>query len=92
MRIKCRSPVTVLYYIRNSHFLIYIDLYLTVCNFFAVEASPCTFAKPLSVFPLKSLTIKQHSDNGLIVEIKISLLPSIKWVVNRRCGGWKELR
>ena len=33
-------------------------------------------------FPLKSLTVKQQSDNALIVEIKISLLPSIKWVVN----------
>lgn len=33
-------------------------------------------------FPLKSLTIQQQGDNALIVEIKISLLPSIKWVVN----------
>lgn len=33
-------------------------------------------------FPLKSLTVKQQSDNALIVEIEISLLPSIKWVVN----------
>lgn len=38
--------------------------------------------KPLSVSPLKSLTVKQQSDNALIVEIKIGLLPSVKWVVN----------
>lgn len=43
-------------------------------------------------FPLKSLTIKQHGDNGVMVAIKISLLPSIKWVVKRQCGGWRELR
>lgn len=29
-------------------------------------------------FPLKSLTVTQQSDNALIVEIEISLLPSIK--------------
>lgn len=39
-------------------------------------------------FPLKSLTVKQQSDNALIVEIEISLLPSIKWVVNGDVCLW----
>lgn len=33
-------------------------------------------------FPLKSLTIQQQGDKALIAEIKISLLPSFRWVVN----------
>lgn len=32
--------------------------------------------------PLNSLTVEQQSDNALIAEIKICLLPSIKRVVN----------
>lgn len=82
----------------------YLFLYLFLCLFFSsfydgpfwvwnkVQVTwiqlTLHVCQTLISFHLKLLTVQQQGDKALIVEIKISLLPSIQWVVNGEVMWW----